>query len=391
MESRPDFAAVRAAEYPDATDVIYLNAASYGPLPLRSRAAIDAYNRKRQTPHVLTPADFAEPLAEARRAVASLISVPADSIALSPNTSTGINLAAALVRREAQRNAGWLGRRRTIVFSEGEFPANAYPWLGLGREGWSVERIAADPLGRPREDALLDRLDEDVAVLAVSAVQFANGYRADLARLGAACRERGVLFVVDAIQAVGAVPLDATAAGVDILAAGGQKWLCGPFGSGFMYVRPELVNRFEPPLPGWLAVESSTDFSSALGYPYDLLSDARRFEVGSLAIQDYLGLARSAELLGELGVEAIWDHIRALQQPLLDWAIASPSVVLVSDTREARRSGIVSFRTPDVTTTAAALREAGVAFVTREGAIRLAVHFYNTMAEMERVLEALGA
>ncbi len=282
------------------------------------------------------------------------------------------------------------GRRRTIVFSEGEFPANAYPWLGLEREGWSVARIAADPLGRPREDALLDRLDDDVAVLALSAVQFANGYRADLARMGAACQERGVLFVVDAIQAVGAMPLDVGAAHVDILSAGGQKWLCGPFGSGFTYIRPDLVQRFEPPLPGWLSFESSTEFSSVLGYGFDLLPDARRFEVGSLAIQDYLGLARSAALLGELGVDAIWSHIRAVQQPLLDWAAADPSVVLVSDTRDEHRSGIVSFRTPDVEATAGALRDAGVAFVIREGAIRLAVHFYNTVAEMERVVAVLG-
>ncbi|MEJ2678102.1 MAG: aminotransferase class V-fold PLP-dependent enzyme, partial [Gemmatimonadota bacterium] len=306
MASKPDFAAVRAAEYPDADSAIYLNAASYGPLPLRSRAAIDAYNRKRQTPERLTGADFARPLADARQAVAALMGADAASIALSPNTSTGINLAAALVRREAQRSADWLGSRRTIVFSEGEFPANVYPWLGLAREGWSVERIAADGLGRPREDALLERLGDDVAVLAVSAVQFASGYRADLARLGAACRAQGVLFVVDAIQAVGAVPLDVAAAQVDILSSGGQKWLCGPFGSGFTYVRPELVARFEPPLPGWLSFESSMEHSSVLDYRYDLLPDARRFEVGSLGIQDYLGLARSAELLGELGVEAVW-------------------------------------------------------------------------------------
>lgn len=389
MASRPDFAAVRAAEYPDADGAIYLNAASYGPLPLRSRAALDAYNRTRQTPDRLTAADFARPLADARQAVAALIGADAASIALSPNTSTGINLAAALVRREAQRKADWLGGRRTIVFSEGEFPANAYPWLGLAREGWSVERIAADGLGRPREDALLERLNDDVAVLAVSAVQFASGYRADLARLGAACRARNVLFVVDAIQAVGAVPLDVAAAQVDLLSSGGQKWLCGPFGSGFTYVRPELVARFEPPLPGWLSFESSMDHSSVLDYRYDLLPDARRFEVGSLGIQDYLGLARSAELLGELGVEAIWSHIRDVQQPLLDWAISNPSVVLVSDIREGRRSGIVAFRTPDAQATAAALRQAGVAFAVREGAIRLAVHFYNTVAEMERVLEVL--
>jgi cysteine desulfurase/selenocysteine lyase len=388
VASSPDFAAVRAAEYPDADDAIYLNAASFGPLPLRSRVAIDAYNRKRQTPDRLAPADFAKPLADARRALAALIGAKPTSIALSPNTSTGINLAAALLRREAQRGADWLGGRRTIVFSEGEFPANAYAWLGLGREGWLVDRIPADALGRPREDALLERLDDDVAVLAVSAVQFANGYRADLVRLGAACRERGVLFVVDGIQAVGALPLAVAAARVDILAAGGQKWLCGPFGSGFTYVRPELVTRFEPPLPGWLSFESSNDFSGAPGYPYDLLPDARRFEVGSLAIQDYLGLARSAELLGELGVTGIWAHIRQVQQPLLEWAARSP-VVLLSDTREAHRSGIVSFRTADVEATANALREAGVGCVTRAGAIRLAVHFYNTVAEMERVVDVL--
>ncbi|HKJ92844.1 MAG TPA: aminotransferase class V-fold PLP-dependent enzyme, partial [Longimicrobiales bacterium] len=340
-------------------------------------------------PDRLTPADFSEPLADARAAVASLVGADVASIALSPNTSTGINLAAALVRRQAQRGAGWLGQRRTIVFSEGEFPANAYAWLGLAREGWTVERVPADELGRPMEDALLERLDDDVAVLALSAVQFANGYRADLPRFGAACRERGILFVVDGIQAVGAVPVDVVAAQVDILSAGGQKWLCGPFGSGFTYARPERVRTLEPPLPGWLSFESSTNFSGTTDYPYDLLPDARRFEVGSLAIQDYLGLARSAELLGEVGVETIWAHIRDVQRPLLEWADAHAAVRLVSDTRDAHRSGIVAFRTPDLDGTAAALRDAGVAFVTRGGAIRLAVHFYNTVAEMEKVVQIL--
>lgn len=385
----PDFAAVRAAEYPEADEAIYLSAASWGALPERSRRAIEAFNRLRHVPHRLDHGVLFDALSRARSAVASLIGVGADTIALAPNTSAGINLAAALLRADAERGAAWLDGRRTLVFSEGEFPTNAYPWVAMERDGWELRRVDTDDLGRPRQDALLDSLTQDVAAFALSAVQFSNGDRADLARFGRRCRELGILFVVDAIQAVGAVPLDAAAAHVDILACGGQKWLCGPYGSGFIHVRPDRIGELDPPFPGWLSFASTQAFGSFTEYRYDLVGNGRRFEQGSLGIQDHLGLAHSAELLGELGTEAVWCHIQAVQAPLLDWAASREEVVVLSDLTPERRSGIIALRLPDAAGANERLREAGIYCVVREGALRVAPHFYNTVAEMDRVVEVL--
>lgn len=384
----PDFTAVRAAEYPWADSAIYLNAASFGPIPSRCLCTVEELNRQKHEGFRLLDRAQGDALVQARQALARLVGAAPEEIALAPNTSCGLNLAAGIVQR-----AGGLpgaGRRRRIILSDREFPANVYPWLTLEQDGLTVERVPTDALGRPREEALLERLEaEDVAVFALSAVQFATGYRADLSRFGRVCRERGILFVVDAIQALGAVPLDVRDSNIDILASGGQKWLCGPFGTGFTYVRSELCAELEPPMPGWLSFTASTDFTRLLDYRYELLPDARRFEVGTLAFQDFLGLARSVELLLELGPDEVWRHIRAVQEPLLAWVREREDVVVASDLTEERRSGIVCIRPRRAEDVHAALQRAGVVCVLREGAIRLSPHFYNTVAEMERVVEVL--
>lgn len=387
----PDFdvEAVRAAELPGLRGAPYLNAASYGPLPARTVAAIDAFNRRRHEGRVGVE-DFAPALDGARAAAARLVGCRRDEVALTPNTNVGLNVAADIAA--ARRAAGGQNpeRRRTVVLSEGEFPANVYPWHSLERAGMRVERLPADPLGRPREDALLERLaGDDVAVFTISAVQFATGHRASLEAFGRVCRERGILFVVDAIQQLGAQPLDVGAAHVDVLACGAQKWLCSPWGSGFTYVRDELAREVEPRRPGWLSFRSSLDFDRLVEYGWHLLEDGRRFEVGSLGVQDHLGMARSIELLLELGVAAVWAHIQKVQAPLLEWAAEREDVTLVSDTSPAHRSGIVCVRPADPAGAHTALERAGVTCALREGALRLSPHFYNTVEEMETVVGIL--
>jgi cysteine desulfurase / selenocysteine lyase len=377
-------AEARAVEFPHLDDVIYLNSASYGPQPRRARADMLPFEERRDAV-LLTPEEFGGALDRARRACAALVGGAADEIALVPNTSVGLNLAAALLR---QRGTGE-GARRAIVLPDDEFPANVYPWMALERDGFRVERLPLAADGCPDEAALAARVARgDVAALAISAVQFATGFRADLARLGAVCTEHGALFVVDAIQAVGTMPVDVRSAQVDVLACGGHKWLCAPFGTGFAWIRRELVAAHEPDLPGWLAFASSADFEHLLSYAWDLWPDARRFEVGSLAIQGFIGLAASAELIAEIGVQHIRDHVRALQQPLLDWAHTQPDVRPVVSGAQ-RGSAILALRVPDPAALNAALAARGIITVPREGAVRFAPHFYNTMDEMERVVEAL--
>lgn len=361
----------------------YLNAASSGPLPARSVRALEAHARDRARAY-LAEDDFEPVLARARAAAARLVGGAAAEIALTPNTSVGLNLAAAFAVQ--QRVAG--DDRPVIVVSDREFPANMYSWLELERAGFQVRVVPCDPLGRPDEARLLEALDrDDVMVFALSAVQFATGWRADLALFGDLCRRRDVLFVVDAIQALGAVPLRPHELGIDVMAAGGQKWLCAPWGTGFAWIAPHRIGRYRLLHPGWLAYRAALDFSRLVAYDRELHEDARRFEVGSLPYHDFLAFAHSLELLDEIGVDRIFAHVRRVQQPLIDWAGTRADVESLQ--HEAHASGIVSVRMAAADRAHAALRAAGIQCAVREGVLRIAPHLYNDTAEMERVVSVV--
>jgi selenocysteine lyase/cysteine desulfurase len=265
-----------------------------------------------------------------------------------------------------------------------------FPWVALEARGFRVRVVPTDPAGLPDEAALLAALDEpDVRALGRSHLELASGDSADHACVGAACRGRGILFTVDAIQGLGAAPVDVRAAAIDVLACGGQKWLCSPWGSGFTFLDRRLLDRFDPPMVSWLAMKHAGDFSSLAGYPWAQLEDARRFELATLGLQDYLGMAISIELLTELDPAHVHEHLMEVHQPLLDWIDSRPDVALVTPRAPERRAGIVSFRTPDVARTASVLEGGGVICSVREGAVRLAPHFYNTADEMRAAVELL--
>jgi len=371
---------LRNREFPWTAETVYLAAASVGPLPERARLAIEAFNAKRTAPHLLPDRELLAVAAAARTAAAQLVHADPDEIALVPNTSTGLHTAAGALP---------LAPGDVVVVSDREFPANVYPWLARRRSGVIVERVPVTPDGFPDEDRLVERLaDPRVKVLAISAVQFSSGWRADLVRLGEACRAGGAWLVVDGIQAVGVVPLDLHALPVDLLACGGQKWLLGPWGSGFCYVRRELVGKLVPPMSGWMSYEGMDDYSNLLSYDERLVDDARRFEAAGPATQDQLGLTASIGLLLELGVEAIAAYLRWLGDPVLEWA-AAHGVRITSPTDPRHRSQIVCLAPPDAREAHRRLRQAGVVSSLREGSIRLAPHCYNTIEEMERVVEVL--
>jgi cysteine desulfurase / selenocysteine lyase len=371
---------LRNLEFPWTAATTYLAAASIGPLPERSRLAMEAFNAKRTAPHLLPDRDLTAIHAAARAAAAQLVNAAPEEIALAPNTSTGLHTAAGALP---------LAPGDIVLVTDREFPANVYPWMARRRSGVVVERAPVTPQGFPDEDYLVERLaDPRVRVLAISLVQFSNGFRADLARLGDACRAHGVYLVVDAIQALGALPFDVRAQPVDIVACGGQKWLLGPWGSGFCYVRRELIAELVPPMSGWPSYQGMDDYSNLLSYNDRLVDDARRFEAASPATQDQLGLTASIGLLLELGVEAIATYLRGLGEPVLAWA-ARRGVRISSPTDPLHRSQIVCIAPPDPREANRRLRQAGIVVSLREGSIRLAPHCYNTIEEMEKVVEVL--
>ena len=377
----PDFRDLRDREFPFVARAPYLNAASVTPLPERSRRALDAFNLRRSDVHALRGDDFEPTLARARRAAARLVNGGEDEIALLPNTSFGINLAAHCLPVE---------RGRRVLLSHGEFPANVYPWMALEEtRGLRAELLPRAADGTPDEARMLEEVERgDVGIVAVSAVQFADGWVADLAALGRACARQGCWLVVDGIQALGQLPLDPRALGVHLLATGGHKWLCSPFGTGFAWVARELVERMEPRVVGWTSMAAAADLEWVTAYEPGWVEGARRFEVATQPFHDYAAFAESLALLREADPVRIRQHLLALLTPLEGW-LRERGVAVAGGTAPERRSGILAFRPADPAAAHRALAEAGVGCVLREGAVRLSPHLYNQPDDMERVMDVL--
>lgn len=380
-----DLEALRAREYPWETrgDAIHFDHASVGPIPQRARDAIDAYQLKRAEPHRLGNDDFFPVLDRARALVGKLIGASAGEIVLTTNTSWGVNLAAYSLP---------LGPGDIVLGSQGEFPANVYPWMAAAKaRGFTYEMLPLAGSG-PDVSALLERIESDPRIkgVAISWVSFWSGARINLGTVGAACRAHGIWFAVDAIQGLGPLAIDVRTTPIDILSCGAQKWLCSPWGSGFAYMRQDLVATLEPPAAGWLAQASSGDFGRFLDYDPAWHADARKFEVGTIPYQDIVGMNEALALILELGPGRVEQHVRRLTTELLDWAQGAPGVRILTPLADERRAGIVAFATADVDGDSAKLRAAKVTHSVREGAIRLSPHFHNTLAEVETVIRAIG-
>ncbi len=377
-----DVGMLREREFPWAArgEAIYFNNASTGPLPLRTVAAQAAFTAKRAQPYLLSDAVQFAIVGRARELCASLIDAEIGEIALMVNTTYGINLAARSLP---------LRRGDVVLTYDGEFPANIYPWMALETRGVTLERI---PLvnGLPDEHRLLEALDRpNVRAVAISWVQFSSGYRTDLTRLGRACRARGIFLAVDAMQGLGAATLDVRETPIDVLACGGQKWLLSPWGTGFAYVRRELVEQLEPEVVGWLAMAASEDFTRLTNYDFRYWDDARRFEVFTLPFQDFAGMNASLELFQELGPSAIARHVEQLAERLVSGVQTRPDLRLVTPDDRARRAGVIAVAPHDPRATSHRLKQAKVIHSLREGAIRLSPHGYNTPDEIDKVLELL--
>jgi cysteine desulfurase / selenocysteine lyase len=374
--------ALRRTEFPWATrgDRVYLNHASTGPLPVRALRALSTWSEWRGEPWRISDDMEFDVMDRARELAARLVGATADEIALTTNTSHGINIASRCLPLRAGD---------VVLSSDREFPANVYPWMALAREGINYERIPCTSNGLPDEQAILGALDRPrVKVLTLSWVSFATGYTCDLERLGRACRERDIYFVVDAIQGVGARPLDVHACQVDILACGGQKWLLSPWGTGFAYVRRELLRQLVPREVGWLAVRGSRDFNRLVDYDLSWHDDARRFEVGTLPYQDLAAFCASVAMLLDVGIPCISAHVSALVEAMTS-RLRSAGATVVTPDDAPRRAGIVTVRINDADRASERLARAGIVCAVREGAIRLSPHLYSTEDDVYRAVDVL--
>ena len=376
-----DAVAVREFPLVRRPGIAFLNNASTGPLPESALRALADFDALRAEPWKITQDYQFSTVARSRELLAKLIGASPAEIALMTNTSYGLNFAA----RALDLRAG-----DVVVTSDREFPSNIYTWMALEKErGVRFDRIPC--VGRLADErAILAALDRPgVRVLVLSWVSFETGYTLDLARIGRACRERGITFVVDAIQGLGALTIDVSTLDVDILACGCQKWLVSPWGTGFVYVRKGLVTTLEPSDVGWMSVQGSDDFTRMLDYRFTYRDDARRFEVVTLPFQEFAALNAALDLFFEVGPAVAAARIAQHVARIFDWAASHPRVQLVSSPEPARRSGIVAVIPPDPSRASAALTAAGVAHSLREGAIRLSPHWFTRAEHVTYALDVL--
>jgi len=366
------------ALFPICDEQIHFNHAGIAPMSVRVRAAVEHVTQV-MSEEGFDVDDYTETLGQLRSSLGTLVGVSPDQVSITRGTAHGISLLA--------RGLDWK-EGDNVVGARLEYPANLFPWMATRDRG--VEMRLVEPLhGRVTPEAVLSLVDGRTRVVALSFVQFWNGYRVDLAEIGAECRKRGVIFAVDGIQGLGVLPFDLEAMNADFVAAGAGKWLTGPPGVGFTAWRPELLERIDPILVGTGSVEDRLNyFEPTLKYA----ATARKFEESALSWLDIAAFSAAVGLLLEVGIEVIEEHVLGLSRRLAEGLVERGCNIIEPWPREPEESsGIVSFNRPG-STEAELLRDlkaAGVITRSHRDFVRLSPHFYNTEEEVDRVLDFL--
>ncbi len=363
-------------EFPVAEKYVYLDHAGVAPMSLRVKTAVELFLKESTEGGAFHYPKWAQQVVLIRRACARLINADADEIAFVKSTSHGLSLVA--------NGLNWK-TGDTILVSEKEFPSNLYPWLNLKARGVEVRFIPSRGNRILIED-IEKLIDAKTRLLAISSVQFVNGFRIDLKQLGALCRARNVLFCVDAIQSLGLLPMDVKESCIDFLSADAHKWLLGPEGIGIFYCRKELAARLAPPLIGWKSVQNEFAFEQP---DLKLKTDALRFEEGSQNLMGIIGLGAALELLFEAGIEAIEEHVLGLGELIIQEAEARGFSVLTPRERSARGGNITFAGKFDPANVRNALISRAILVNVRGGGLRVSPHFYNNHTDISSLFSAI--
>ena len=373
-----DWDALRA-EMPVTRNWAYFDHAAVAPLTERARRTLVEWATDLTEYGEVHDFDRVRRVEEVRRRAGQLLNADPLDVAFIKNTSEGIGIVAEGLPWQSGDN---------VVTAEDEYPANLYPWMNLAGRGVELRRVPSRD-GRILLDDLRAAIDGRTRLVSLSYVEYASGFRNDLDAVSELCREKGVLFFVDAIQGLGVLPLDVRRTPIDFLAADGHKWLLGPEGAGLFWIRRELVEQLHPVGVGWNSVIDSRNFGRV---EFRLKPHAGRWESGSLNVGGILALGASLELLLDYGIEAISQRIAHLTDHLCA-AAERAGLMVYSSRRPHEKSGIVSLdvRDGDVRAIVRRCRDAGIVVNQRAGRLRVSPHAYNTVEELDRLVALLGA
>jgi selenocysteine lyase/cysteine desulfurase len=358
--------------------VTYLNCAYHGPLPRVTAERIQRAIQIESDPAQLVKADFFELRERIRARLARLLGAAADGIALVGSATQGIGIVAGGLEFQPGDE---------VVISSDNFPSNLFTWINLRRRGVSV-KVLHPTRGYLATEEIAAAMNSRTRVLAMDWVNYSTGVRINLAELGELAHRHGALFVVDATQGAGAIPLELCALPVDAMVAAAYKWLLGPYGTGFLYVNPKVQEQLDLKVVSWLSVEGAEDFDALPSVEFAVLKSARRFDI--LTFLGMYGLDASLEFLERVGVAAVHEHSTRLLDRLRE-GLEKQGCGLSAAAAPERRSTILCFaaRAPEATAALyQKLKSEKISVSLRQGMIRVSPHLYNDEADIDRLLAA---
>jgi len=362
-------------QFPITTNKVFMNHAAQSPLPKPVTDAVCKYvnDFSKFGTTSIEWNDGGKPF------FAKLVGAKPEEIALIENTSVGLNIAANVLRYPRGSN---------IVTTDLEYPSVVYPWL---RKSLAVKvRYVKNVNGEISLEDVEKAVDDNTVAVAVSHVEYVNGFRHDLRALSEIAHEHGAYLIVDAIQSAGAMQIDVERDDVDFLMSACYKWLLSPPGAGYLYVKEELIEKFEPPFVGWASVKEEVfetlDFWDI--WSLKLSETASRFEVGSPSFISLVGATEALKMLLHFGIENIEKRILRLTGYLTD-AVKDLGLKLQTPEETRNRSGIVNFKIDKPQEVAEKLKKKKIIVSARAHGIRVSPHFYNTEEEIDRLIDEI--
>lgn len=369
------------ADFHDFGGVVYLNCAFHGAMPRVATRAVEEALRLKKTPHLIRDEDHFDVPDAFRSAVAELIGAEAVDVAVTDSATQGVMiLVAGLDWREGDE----------VVLPAGEFPANLFPWRSLERRGVTVREIPVGPGEEPAE-RLAGALTDRTRVVAASWVSYSTGRRLDVDRLSEACRDAGVLLAIDASQGIGGLPFSVRETRCDLITCAAYKWMLGPYGVGFAWVRPGLAEELEPSNINWFSLEGARDFNRLQECTLTFVPGARRFDTNEPGnFFNMAGAAAATRYLVEVNPAQVHAHVGRLLDRLTKGLPAG--VKPASSDPRARRSNILCLTLDERARSEALharLRAERIFLSLREGALRISPHLFNSEQDIDHLLEVL--
>jgi len=366
-------------EFKQDNNILYLNHAAVSPWPGRTAEAVKRFAAENTTSGATNYLVWLQKEAELRQQIKRLINAPSvDDISLLKNTSEALSVVAEGIDWHSGEN---------IVSSDEEFPSNRLPWLAQADKGIEFREIDLSQANTP-EQALIDACDSKTRLLTISSVQYGTGRCLDLAQIGEYCRSNDIMFCVDAIQSLGALPFDCQAINADFVMADAHKWMLGPEGIALFYCRAEIRDSLTLHQYGWHMVKDAGNYANK---DWQVADTGKRFECGSPNMLGIHAMSASLSLIEEVGTENISNYIIKNSAYIIDSIINIPSLKFISPTKIPDYAGIVTFSIEglDMSELYSKLMKNKVICANRAGGIRFSPHFYTSQKTIDKSLEIL--